>query len=245
MLQDLHSHTYYSFCGGDSPEEVVEAAIRGGLDMIGITDHAHGVGDARRQFFDHPLQGVEVDYERTLRRYFDHMNLIREKYAGQIKVLRGIEVATVKSHYAFPEKADISFFDYCIVEHLDYEETITQGDIFTFAKRLGCPTGIAHTDMFAFIRSLGEDPLDYFTRLAQQNIFWEMNVNLDTIHSGYEHPYMLEFFQNKEQQDIIRRSGLRLSIGFDGHRLFDYKPDRVADYCRRLTQMGIKMAFEE
>ena len=81
--------------------------------------------------------------------------------------------------------------------------------------------------------------------MAENNIFWEMNVNLDTIHSGYEHPYMLTFFQNKEQQDIIRRSGLRLSIGFDGHRLFDYKPDRVADYCRRLTQMGIKMAFEE
>lgn len=59
MIQDLHSHTYYSFCGADTPEAVVEAAIRGGIDMIGITDHAHGVGEARLQHFRHPLQNAE------------------------------------------------------------------------------------------------------------------------------------------------------------------------------------------
>ena len=244
MIQDLHSHTYYSFCGADTPQQVVEAAIRGGLDMIGITDHAHGVGEARLQHFEYPPQNVEVDYERTLRRYFDHMDLIREKYADQIKVLRGIEVATVKKSYAFPEKADISFFDYCIVEHLDCDNTITEGDIFSFARRCGCPTGIAHTDMFSFIRSRGEDPLAYFSKMAEQDIFWEMNVNLDTTHHGYEHPYVLKFFADPEQQDIVRRSGVRLSIGFDGHRVYDYKPERIADYCRRVSDMGILLAFE-
>ena len=244
MIQDLHSHTYYSFCGADTPEQVVETAIRGGIEMIGITDHAHGVGEARVQHFRNPLQGMEVDYERTLQRYFDHINLIKEKYADQIRVLRGIEVATVKQSYAFPEKADISFFDYCIVEHLDYEETITEGDIFRFAKRCGCPTGIAHTDMFAFIQKRGEDPLAYFSEMARQGIFWEMNVNLDTIHKGYEHPYVLQFFQVRKQQEIIRRSGVRLSVGFDGHRVYDYKPERIADYCNQIHDMGILLAFE-
>lgn len=245
MIQDLHSHTYYSFCGADTPEAVVEAAIEGGFDLIGITDHAHGVGDGRLQFFEHPLTDAAPDYERTLRRYYDHISLIREKYADRIRVLRGIEVATVKKFYSFPPTADISFFDYCIVEHLDFEETITEGDIFSFAERLACPTGIAHTDMFSFIRSKGEDPLSYFRKMADRNIFWEMNVNLDTTHNGYEHPYMLEFFQNKEQQAIVRESGVRLSVGFDGHRVYDYKPGRIADYCHRITDMGILLAFEE
>ena len=244
MIQDLHSHTYYSFCGADTPEAVVEAAIRGGMDMIGITDHAHGVGEARLQHFQNLLQGVEVDYELTTRRYFDHISLIREKYADQIQVMRGIEVATVKESYAFPEKADISFFDYCLVEHLDYAETITGGDIFRFAKRCGCPTGIAHTELFAFIRAKGEDPLAYFTKMAEHGIFWEMNVNLETIHGGHEHPYMLRFFEDREQQEIVRRSGVRLSVGFDGHRLYDYKPERITDYCKKITDMGILMAFE-
>ena len=55
---------------------------------------------------------------------------------------------------------------------------------------------------------------------------------------------MLEFFKNTEQQAIIRESGVRLSVGFDGHRVEDYLPTRVADYCRKITELGIKMAFE-
>ena len=28
MIQDLHSHTYYSYCGKDSPEAVIKNAIK-------------------------------------------------------------------------------------------------------------------------------------------------------------------------------------------------------------------------
>ena len=34
MIQDLHSHTYYSFCGADTPEQVVETAIAGGIELV-------------------------------------------------------------------------------------------------------------------------------------------------------------------------------------------------------------------
>ena len=44
MIQDLHAHTYYSFCGADTPEQVVETAIAGGIEMLGITDHNYGIG---------------------------------------------------------------------------------------------------------------------------------------------------------------------------------------------------------
>ena len=99
--------------------------------------------------------------------------------------------------------------------------------------------------MFPFIESLGEKPYDYFKRMAERNIFWEMNVSYDSIHKYREHAYMLEFFRNEEQQAIVRESGVRLSVGFDGHRVEDYRPDRVADYCRRISAMGIKLAFED
>ena len=26
MIQDLHSHTYYSFCGKDNPSDIIDAA---------------------------------------------------------------------------------------------------------------------------------------------------------------------------------------------------------------------------
>jgi hypothetical protein len=104
---------------------------------------------------------------------------------------------------------------------------------------------VAHTDLFSFCTAKGYDPMDYFKRMAEENIFWEMNVSFDSIHKYYEHPYMLEFFRNEAQQEIVRESGVRLSVGFDGHRVEDYLPQRVTDYCKKVEAMGIKMAFEE
>ena len=247
MIQDLHSHTYYSFCGADTPEEVVEAAIAGGIELLGITDHNYGIGNQRMDILFSTAPEIKNEYERTLKRYFDHINLVKEKYEGKIKILRGIEVATViQNRVPLPDSADISFFDYCIIENVDQrEKSVTGGDLFSFAKRCGCRAGVAHTDLFAHAEAIGVDPLDYFSRMAEENIFWEMNVNLDTIHCGREHEYMLKFFEDEKQQEIIRKSGVRLSVGFDGHRIYDYKPDRIADYCKKITDMGIKLAFEE
>jgi hypothetical protein len=56
---------------------------------------------------------------------------------------------------------------------------------------------------------------------------------------------MLEFFKNPEQQAIVRESGVRLSVGFDGHRVEDYLPDRIADYCKKIEGMGIGLAFDK
>lgn len=248
MIQDLHSHTYYSFCGADKPEDVVEGAISGGIELLGICDHSHGIGNSRLDVFYCESDELTNDYYRTLVRYFDHINLVKEKYADKIKVLRGIEVCThtAQKRAALPVGADISFFDYCLIENLDLNGmTVTHGDLFSYAERCGCgAVGIAHTDMFEFIRSIGEEPYNYFKRMADQGIFWEMNVSYDSVHKYKEHAYMLKFFEDKEQQAIVRESGVRLSVGFDSHRIAEYRPDRVKEYCKKVHDMGIKLIFE-
>lgn len=245
MIQDLHSHTYYSLCGMDKPEDIIEAAIAGGIELFGISDHAHGVGHGRREVY---RQGAAfADYGRTLARYYDHICLLKEKYADKIKVLSGIEINTQRSlpQAALPEGVDVSFFDYCLIEHLDCPDSLTDGDIFSFARRCGCPvTGIAHTDLFAHIARLGADPLDYFKQMADQNIFWEMNVSYDSIHSYREHTYVKQFLADESQQELVRKSGVRLSVGFDGHRVADYRPDRVAACCDALNALGLPLVFE-
>ena len=102
---------------------------------------------------------------------------------------------------------------------------------------------MAHTDLFAHAERPGIAPYDYFSRMAEAYIFWEMNVSFDSIHKFREHAYMLRFFEDEEQQEIVRRAGLSLSVGFDGHRCNEYKPDRVADYCNKIEKMGISLAF--
>ncbi len=246
MIQDLHAHTYYSFCSQDKPEKVIEAAINGGVQQLGICDHNYGVGCARTDFCYNKGANRNADYGKTLVRYFDHIDALKKLYRNKITILRGIEVCTLLTgdSYALPEKADVSFFDYCLVENLDTPNSFLKGDLFPFAQNTGCPTGIAHTDMFAFIKSIGEDPYRYFRKMAERGIFWEMNVNLDSLHAFKTHDYVTEFLKNKEQQEIVKRAGVRLSVGFDGHIVKEYKPERVKTTCKRIQDMGIHLVFE-
>ncbi len=247
MIQDLHAHTYYSFDCNDAPERVIETAILNGVTMLGISDHNHGVGLARKQACYNQGTDLNTDYGQALLRYFDHMRLLKDKYAKKIKILCGIEIATCvgKDNYALPNSADVSFFDYCLVEGLDKPQiSIAKGDIFTFAKRCGCPTGIAHTDLFAFLEKQGEEPYRYFKQMAEQGIFWELNVNLDSSHGFKTYDYVTEFFKNKKQQEIVKKTGVKLSVGFDNHNIHEYKASRVQTACKLIKDMGIKLAFE-
>ena len=246
MIQGLHAHTYYSFCSQDKPETVIETAIANGIQQLGICDHNYGVGCARVEFCWDKGTRLHADYGKTLLRYYDHMNLLREKYAKKIKILCGIEVCTLKSKdsYALPDTADVSFFDFALLENLDHPMSITNGDLFAYARRLGCPVGVAHTDMFQFIQSLGEEPHRYFRKMAENGIFWEMNVNYDSLHGFKQHDYVTEFFKNKTQQEIVKKSGVRLSVGFDGHIAKEYKAQKVRTACQLIKDMGIPLAFE-
>ena len=103
MIQDLHSHTYYSFCGKDTPETIVETVIDGGIELFGITDHNYGIGCGRTDVFHANTVELLPDYQRMLQRYFDHLTLIKEKYQEQIQLLRGIEVSVLnQGRFALP-----------------------------------------------------------------------------------------------------------------------------------------------
>lgn len=251
MIQDLHSHTYYSFCGKDNPEALAEAAFAGGIEVLGISDHNYGIGYGRFDVFCcGDSEELQKNYERTLTRYFDHIDLVKQKYKGKVEIKRGIELCTLcdgvsfKSHH-LPDSADISCFDYCLIENLDSPISVTKGDVFSYAKRCGTPVvGIAHTDLFRHINELGEDPLRYFSRMAEAGIFWEMNISYDPTHHYRVHEYMLDFFSDEVKQDIVRRSGARVSIGFDGHRVEDYLPERVKEFNEKLSALGILKPFE-
>ena len=53
-----------------------------------------------------------------------------------------------------------------------------------------------------------------------------------------------EFFKNKQQQEIVKKSGVRLSVGFDGHIANEYKVQRVQTACKLIKDMGIRLVFE-
>ena len=81
--------------------------------------------------------------------------------------------------------------------------------------------------------------------MAEENIFWEMNVSYDKTHGYREHAYVNAFFADERCQELVRESGVLLSVGFDGHRVEDYLPDRVRGYCQRIKELGLRLVFEE
>ncbi len=223
FVQDIHSHTRYSRCGRDEPVQIVEAAIAGGITQFGICDHNSGIGDRKPE-------------------YLKEMRELSKEYGDKLQILVGIEIATINGK-CIKDDEDISAFDYCLVEHLDDPGSCVGMDIVKFQERCGIKTGIAHTDLFAFMEREGMDPLSFLSALAEKGIFWEMNVSYDSIHHYREHAYVKKFMADSVQQEIVKKSGIEICVGFDGHRVEDYLPERVIQMNQFLQDNGIRMPF--
>ena len=79
IYTDLHVHTTFSD-GKNTPEEMVLAAIEKGMECIGFSDHSYAEEDLD---FCITKENIEV-YRKTIA-------ALKEKYAGKISVLCGIE----------------------------------------------------------------------------------------------------------------------------------------------------------
>lgn len=224
MIVDLHAHTNYSWCGDDWSKALVQEMIRQGVEVLGINDHRRGIAD-------------EEDA------YLAEINALKKQYAGQITLFCGVEICTLPEWRPDPKK-DFHQYDYCLVENLSDRESVMEGDLLSFTAHYKCLVGIAHTDLFKFIRKRRLDAKAYLKSLADRGVFWELNVNFDSIHGYKEHAYVKEFMENEDQQALVREAGLAVSIGFDGHRMEDYDVERVADGNKFLEEAGIKNAVE-
>ena len=82
-MWDVHMHCRYSADSTAEPKDMVEAAMKQGLDGICFTDH---------EDLDYPKMPDEPDYLVDFASYFPEMDALREKYEGKIEIRRGVEV---------------------------------------------------------------------------------------------------------------------------------------------------------
>ena len=222
---DIHTHTYYSHCGKDDPHDLICKAIEHGVSLLGICDHNYGIADRKAE-------------------YLEKMRNLAKQYQPQIKILCGIEIATVPHHYEQGIEQDIQAYDYCLIEHIDYPDSIAGDDLFAFCKRMGILCGIAHTDLFGYCDARGYDYQTFFSKMAENRIFWEMNVSYDSVHKYKENQYVYDFVNDEKKLEIIRASKIVVSVGSDCHRCEEYNGFRLHEMYGFLKKQGIRI-FDE
>jgi histidinol-phosphatase (PHP family) len=101
MKFDLHTH--HDRCGHAKGQirDYIEAAIAGGLSVIGISDHSPYFANE----IDHPQPGIAMA-KSAFAGYVDEVLKLKREYEGKIDVLLGVE-----SDF-FPEHADIYIKEY-------------------------------------------------------------------------------------------------------------------------------------
>jgi histidinol phosphatase-like PHP family hydrolase len=208
---DLHNHTKFSYDGSNTPEEIIENAINNGIDVIGITDHQFTIGD-----------NLPVYYE-----YIQHCKI---KYADKIKVLCGLEIGTRPAPpQALPKATKL--FDYVLFESLDDTSAMDFYEFLEWRKQFSCKAGLAHTDIFVLGERYG---LDIIKVMRDNNIFWELNTSGNYL-------YYYDFLTNSRKQQIIKESGISVSVGSDTHYIAEYRKKQIRRANELLQELNIPL----
>ncbi|MEW6357716.1 MAG: PHP domain-containing protein [Planctomycetota bacterium] len=170
MRISLHNHS--NRCDGEcTPEEIVWAAIEGGLSHVAITDHL----DSEKL---RPFVGITPE---TMSDYVAEVRDLAARYADRIAVLAGVEIDFNRERTAFdsfdtPELAsellgglDLVLFEYVQDSKWDGEDLATFSDL---RRNISLPVGLAHPDLLATFSGLS--PEAAAGMLAEHNVFLEL-----------------------------------------------------------------------
>ncbi len=194
---DLHNHTRFSYDGQNTPREIIENAYNAGVSVVGITDHQFSIGS-------------------RIGEYISEINALKAEYADRITVLCGLEIGTRPYPTDFPHRLS-GGLDYCLFESLDHDKAMDLYEFFEWRRNFSCPMGLAHTDIFRLCDQYGVDLLRV---LKRDNIFWELNI------SG-NYTYYYDFISNRSKQQLVKESGIKLSVGSDTHWVGDFNITRL------------------
>ena len=146
MLYNYHTHT--AFCDGkNKPEDIVRKAIELGMDELGFSGHCY-------TFFDNSYC---MSLAQT-REYIEEIRQLKEKYAGQIRILLGIE-----QDYYSTEPTDA--YDY-VIGAVHY---LKKGDIYIPIDESRHIQAIAVTkyyggDFYSFIEDYYDTVADLYNK---------------------------------------------------------------------------------
>jgi histidinol phosphatase-like PHP family hydrolase len=212
ILEDMHNHTSTWSDGRHEPEELIESAVKNGIEIIGITDH------------------YDCDKCRSIKKeklpdYIKHLNDLKELYKDKIIVKSGIEICMDKS-MAVVDDLPYDLFnqlDYVLLEYVDeFPDSVKLPELPEYIRNLKCKVGLAHNDIFHLIEKYRLDQV--VKMLKEFNLFFELNCRYSYF---YE---LMENLRTEHVQELLRKlkeKGIPMSVGSDTHYLSTYDIDDI------------------
>ena len=220
-MRDLHMHTVFSD-GKNLPEEMVQEAIRRGLDTVGISDHSH---------LDPCGMTIEASAE-----YRAEIARLKEKYAGKIRVLCGLERDFISDDFApydyvigsvhlltMPDGHHVSV-DWTADKQQEGVDKYFGGDWYAFAEAFyATEARVAEVTKCDIIGHF-----DLITKFIKQSPAFDTRHEINT--GAMSRGYRTEPYPAKEIRDYIREHGGKLILSSDSHQkeTIGYK---FRDYC--------------
>ena len=216
LVADYHMHTYYSD-GKESVDAMVRASIQKGLECIAFTDHGPG----------HMAHGV-----RKREELYRDVQQAKEKYAGKITILYGIEANIMTLDGRIDVEENLKH-PYEIIL-MGYHKTA-----LTFRSALhfygGCLFPFTHKKAvekttLAYIRAIERYPIDIIVHPNYAT--W---VNVDELSKATaKHHVALEInghhnFMSQKELKQAKANGAIFTINSDAHTT-----DRVGDTSRAI-----------
>jgi len=217
---NLHVHTKFSD-GLFTPREIIEASVKYGLDIIGISDHFHTVK-------------TKSVMRKHVNEYIKELTNLKDDFKKYIDVKIGMEIDTC------PFRTNIETFPFDLCESMDYvlmeyvNEPLRGGIPLSTAVKLrskfDCEVGLAHNDI---AKNFGDYDL-LKKKLEENNIFIELASGIRNTRDNkpYYH-YAPDFFNS------LNGSRIKISVGTDMHRYLR-ELAMINDAYRFIKNMGIE-----
>jgi histidinol-phosphatase (PHP family) len=222
IKSNLHTHTSYSD-GKNTAEEMVQAALARGFVSLGFSDHARHEHDKAAMTPEN-----EMAYRKEIRR-------LKEKYAGQIEIVLGLEHDGANPDY------DLSEYEYIIesIHWLEHGENSAPIDLS--GARLqqaidelyaGDPYAMCRDYFDCVCRSVTEFPCDVVGHIGLVTKFNEHGQMFDSADPRYVKPAMDAVALAAEKDLLVEINTGAMSRGY---RTSPY-PDAVL--LKYLKQLG-------
>ncbi len=256
MKSNFHTHTERCRHAGGYPKDYAEAAVKNGLEILGISDHA--------PFLDHDF-GYRMPYSE-LDIYCDEVTQAAEEFAGKVKILKSVEIEFL--HQYSGENGYYEFLlnkkkmDYLLCgQHFFYDRggnfqnitcVPTTEMVIDYAKNCAeaMKTGyfkiLAHPDLFCINEAFSwnddyEKASDILIEgAAKTGVILEYNANglrrgkkMYPDGERFQYPH-IRFWEK------VKEAGLPAIVGSDAHSTDVLWDSAVENSIKTLQEMGIK-----